>query len=126
MVHYHYFDTKKFRGGVESITPGDFVAPMMEVKLWKEKLRSISDKKVETQGQILFATPEIIKAYTGEDLFREKGFWQFDNKYMDIEFEWEEKEYPYIPVYNPRDYISTEVFKMVKVIKIGEVNYGVW
>ena len=122
IVHYHYHHHACGKDP-EVIESGEYLAPMMEIKLWKEKQKSISDRKVETQGLIVFATPEIIKAYTGEDIFKSRGLWNYDCKYLDIEFEWGERQYPYIPTYHPRDYISTEEFKFPRIISIGELYF---
>ena len=123
-VHYWYHNTQKCKSGNEAVYHEDAIVPMMEIKLWKEKLNSIADRRIEAQGQIVFATPEVIEVYTGKDLFKSKGLWSFEGKYLDIEFEWEEKEYPYISTYHPRDYISTEVFKMPKILKIEDPKYN--
>ncbi len=122
-VHYWYHNTKKCSDDIEDISSGDTVVPMMEIRLWKGKLSSINDRKIEVNSQIVFATPEIIKRYTGFDLFESSGFYKFEGKVLEIEFEWVEQQYPYLRVYNPRDYISTENHRMLNISKIEDIKY---
>lgn len=123
MVHYWYHNTKKCNGDSEATYFGDAIVPMMEIRLWKEKLNSINDRRVEVNSQIVFATPEIVKRYTGFDLFESLGYYKFEGKALEIEFEWVEQQYPYLRIYHPRDYISTEKYRMLNVSKIEDIKY---
>lgn len=123
MIHYWYFNTKKFNDDNAAVEPRDIYVPMMEVHLWKEKLDSINDKWVRVDSVITFATPAIVSKYTGEDLFFMQGFWSFENRALNIEFEWEDKEYPYIKTYHPKDYTSTNKHRMMNIIKIEDTLF---
>jgi len=123
IMHYWYHNAKKFNDDHESIEPGDTYIPMMEMHLWKDKLDSINDKWVRIDSVITFATPELVKQYTGEDLFYTQRFWHFEGRALDIEFEWEDMEYPYLKKYHSRDFVSTNKHKIVKITKIEDTLY---
>ena len=123
IIDYWYHNTKKFSDDVESIERGSTYIPMMEIKVWKEKLDSINDKWIEPGGIITFATPEIIKKYTGFDLFEAQCFYKFEGRAFEIEFEWDESEYPYLRKYHSRDYITTNKIKLPIIHKIEDIKY---
>ena len=98
-----------------------FYTPMMDIimlsdtGLWKEKMT-------------VFATPEIIEKFTGYNLFFQDWFFSFEKiqkcdfpeyPYFEIEFEWEEINYPFIKIRS--DYyeeVLVDVCRMPKIISI--------
>ena len=124
-IPYGYVSAKRFHDDFESVSGGEFVTPMMEIRLWKEKLHSINDRWVRVDSVITFATPEVINKYTGLDLFEVNSYWCFRERYLDIEFEWVEQEYPYLKRYSYRDSVWTDPIRMAKITSIGELHYGV-
>lgn len=123
MISYDYHNVKKNHDDVHAVTKHNFYTPMMEIRLWKEKWNQITESKLEFSSQKVFATPEIIKEYTGFDLFEAPYYYFFEGKVLDIEFEWEEKEYPYIRTYHYKDYIETSIYKIPKILKMEEPQF---
>ncbi len=123
MMHYWYHNTKKCQDDVESVEHHDACIPMMEMHLWRDRLDSINDRWVRVDSITTFATPEIIKRYTGEDLFYSQHFYSFEGRAIVIEFEWEYMEYPYLKTYHSRDYTSTGKHMIPKIINIEDTIY---
>ena len=123
VIQYWYHNVKKCNDDVEDISAGNAFVPMMEIKLWKDKLETINDKWVEVGSQIVFAPPKVVKKYTGLDMFEAQLFYRFYGRALNIEFEWVEESYPYLRVYHPRDYITTEKYRFPRVTFIEDTRY---
>lgn len=116
-LEYWYHDTKKYHDDVEDISKNIFYTPMMEIRLIKKCSNSLMGEYLDTCERIVFASPEVIKKYTGFEIFNEKYFYSFNGRTLDIDFEWEEGMYPYISC-GFRDYITTEKYEFPLIKEI--------
>jgi hypothetical protein len=122
-ISYQYHNVEKNNDDVHAVTKHIFYTPMMEIKFWKEKFNPLTESPLEFDSHKVFATPEVIEKYTGFDLFEAPYYYYFDGRVLDIEFEWEEKEYPYIRTYHYKDYIRTDKYKLPIISKIEEPKF---
>ncbi len=113
-IDYIYVNTAKCRDDVEAWDKGSFRPPMMEVTIFKEN-EDIIEGKFE-----VFASPELIKEYTGFNMFYSNYDFEISSRYYIIECEWVEGEYPYLYLYDSKDYTKTERYKYLKIFSIKD------
>ncbi len=117
-INYVYVDVPKCHDDVESVNHGTICTPMMEIRVFRE------DGSLCEECMCTYATPEIIKAYTGFDLFNaDYSFSIYDRGLgvIDIEFEWETCNYPYIDIYHHKDRVLTDKIQVPVINKIENI-----
>ncbi len=111
-IKYTYVDVAKFHDDIKSVSHHIYYTPMMEIKLWKD------EDTLEAEGMIVLATPEIVKEYTGFDMFNVDYSYSIHGKAIDIDFEWIECDYPYIKLWDTRDFITGCKVKIPQISRI--------
>ena len=109
-----YVDAAKFHDDVVSYDHFYYNTPMMEIRIFR------SDETLEEEKLDVFASPEVIKKYTGFDMFNSLYSYSIYGRVIDIEFEWVEAKYPYLKVNDRRDENLTDKYKFPKIAKIEE------
>jgi hypothetical protein len=94
--------------------------PMMDIQM-------LSEDGSEYKGERLtvFATPDVIEQYTNYDLFYKDCFFSFESLGFgfEIEFEWNDTQYPYIKSWKIRkDYCDDVISKMCRIPKISSMR----
>ena len=64
-IPYTYISPAKCHDDVESVSNGKLTTPMMEIKLYKD------DNTIEENPICVWASPDIVKNYTGFDIFNQ-------------------------------------------------------
>lgn len=116
-IKYTYVDAAKCHDDVESCHHSYVCTPMMEIRLFKD------NDTLENERMMVFASPEVIKEFTGFDLFNASYSYTIDCRVIDIEFEWVEDKYPYLKADDRRDKILTDKYKYPKINKIKEADW---
>lgn len=114
-----YVDAKKFHDDVESCHHSYVCTPMMEIRLFSD------NDMLENERLIVFASPEVIKEFTGFDMFNASYSYVIDDRAIDIEFEWIEANYPYLKPDDRRDKILTDKYRYPKIHKIEEIDWDI-
>ena len=114
-ISYIYVDVAKCHDDVESVDHRTVCVPMMGIRIFKD------DHTLEEEIINTYATPEVLKQYTDFDMFDKDYTYSIEGRVYDIEFEWVEKEYPYIKCYDQRDYIIADTIKFPNIKSITEV-----
>ena len=96
-IPYTYVSPAKCHDDVESVSNGKLKTPMMEIRLCKE------DNTIERDSICVWASPDVVKKYTGFEIFNQDYNYSFDGKVLDIEFEWVDGVYPYGVFYDSRE-----------------------
>ena len=66
----------------------------MEIRLHKD------NNTLGEEAFCVWASPDVVKEYTGFDIFNQEYAYAFEGKVLDIEFEWVEGVYPYGELYD--------------------------
>ena len=111
-IEYSYVNTAKFRDDTEAWYKYTMRTPMMDIGI-------IRDDGSIGSTFCAYATRELLKRYTGFDIFDSEYNFFMEGKVLDIEFEWIEIEYPYLESAAPRDRIVSHKIKFpsIKMIK---------
>ena len=96
-IPYTYVSPAKCHDDVKSVSNGKLTTPMMEIRLHKD------DNTLEDSPICVWASPEVVKKYTGFEIFNQDYDYSFDGKVLDIEFEWIEGVYPYGVFYDSNE-----------------------
>lgn len=115
-IKYTYVDAAKFHDDIESCQHHYFHTPMMEIRLFKD------NDTLEQEKLIVFASPEVIRKFTGFDMFDANYFYTIDGRVIDIDFDWVEEKYPYLKTFDRRDKIITKRYKFPRITKIEEAD----
>lgn len=114
-VEYHYVNTAKFHDDVEAWYQCSIRTPMMDIRIFKD------DDSLESSTICTYASPELLKRYTGFDIFDAEYTFFIEGVVLDIEFEWVQQEYPYLESPKYRDRIVADKIHFPKISKIEEV-----
>ena len=96
-IRYTHISPPKYHDDVESVDQRTHLTPMMEICLFND------DESIDKESICTFASPEVIKAYTGFDMFDAAYLFSIEHRdsgVIDIEFEWVEEVYPYLHIYD--------------------------
>ena len=115
-IKYTYVDAAKYHDDVEACHHCYFNTPMMEIRIFRD------NDSLEEETMIVFASPEIIKEFTGFDMFDAYYSFSIDRRVIDIDFEWVEGNYPYLKTDDRRDKILTDKYRYPKINKIEEAD----
>jgi len=114
-----YVDAAKFHDDIESCHHFYFLTPMMEIRLFKD------NDTLEKDKLIVFASPEVIKEFTGFDMFNVDYLYTIDGHVIDIEFEWADEKNPYLKADHRKDRIITDRYKFPRIIKIEKADLDI-
>ena len=94
-IEYTYVDVAKYNDDCETRVHKTLFTPMMEIKILK-------DDNTNSETICVFASPSIVKEYTGFEIFFQNYTYSFNNRleYIEIEFEWINEVYPYAIIYD--------------------------
>lgn len=116
-IRYTHVSPSKCHDDVESICQLTYFAPMMKIRLFN------NDGSLGEGSICTFASPEVIKAYSGFDMFDAAYMFSIEHRdlgVIDIEFEWVEDLYPYLNIYDSSD--SLVVNRVHTPVKWYECN----
>ena len=102
-VDYTFVSPAKYHDDVESVSNDEFITPMMEIRLLKE------DNTFEKNSISVWASPDVVRAYTGFEIFNQDYNYSFEGRILDIEFEWIEGVYPYSKLYDSSESLAINV-----------------
>lgn len=102
-IPYTIVSPAKYHDDVESVSNGKLITPMMEIRLHKD------NNTLCEEALCVWASPAVVKKYTGFDIFNQEYKYAFEGKVLDIEFEWVEGVYPYGELYDSSESLVINV-----------------
>ena len=99
-IRYTHVSPPKCHDDVESVDHRTHIIPMMDIRLFND------DGSLDKNNICTYASPDVIKAYTGFDMFDADYMFSIENRntgVIEIEFEWVEEVYPYLNIYDSCD-----------------------
>ena len=99
-ISYTHVSPPKCHDDVKSVDQRTCFTPMMEMCVFND------DDSLDKESICTFASPEVIKAYSGFDMFNAAYMFSIEHRdlgVIDIEFEWVEGVYPYLSIYDSWD-----------------------
>jgi len=99
-ISYTHVSPPKCHDDVKSVDHRIYYTPMMEICLFN------GDGSLDKESVCTFASPEVIKAFSGFDMFNAAYMFSIEHRdlgVIDIEFDWVEGVYPYLKVYDSCD-----------------------
>lgn len=102
-IGYTYVSPAKCHDDVQSVWNGEMPTPMMEIRMHRE------DDGLEDETLCVWTSPEVVKKYTGFNIFNQDYRYSFEGRVLDIEFEWIEGVYPYGKLYDSAESLVVNV-----------------